>query len=532
MLHKTNYKDLIILVFLAISFFSVKLWINDEPLISNDSCQYFSIADNALKGNIGYTSIIHFDSERSHAVIPAPVTTFPIGYSLILASISSLGFSLYHAGIIINVICLMFFVLFLVKFTKIFELNKSEKIFLYAWIIGNSTLYLLSVKPLSEFLFTFITTFSILLFIISDIKEKNRDSYIYLVLIANVLVGLSCWVRYAGLFLFVTITVFYLLKCLMDPSRDRFITFSCTSVSAVIIFVGLLRNHILVGTWKGGNTVSSHANIFDVIIGFVKSVFHVTLGDQVALSIGIFEILISISILILCVYLAKFIITKNKLHHVNTLILLSLYIVIYCAALIYTAINSPVSIESTRLFFPVLIPTGMVISLITINLRLNNKNLNHQKIISASLIVFSISYSVINANNHLHINENTSKYRYVSQILKHGEENSDIVKWINSHIKPDDDNLAANYGQMTGLVLQNNMLSLVSRRFSKIRWNHDVTKKTFNLFNIKYLILFRQPNNNILKENTFLMNLSAIREIPDWLTITKYNGNVVIYRLK
>ena len=64
------------------------------PYFVNDSFQYLSMAQNALQGHFGYSSIVHFDAERSFGVVPAPVVTFPMGFPLVIALISRLGVEL------------------------------------------------------------------------------------------------------------------------------------------------------------------------------------------------------------------------------------------------------------------------------------------------------------------------------------------------------------------------------------------------------------------------------------------------------
>jgi hypothetical protein len=62
------------------------------------------MAQNALRGHFGYSSIVHFDAERSFGVVPAPVVTFPMGYPLVIALISRLGVPLETAALLINVL--------------------------------------------------------------------------------------------------------------------------------------------------------------------------------------------------------------------------------------------------------------------------------------------------------------------------------------------------------------------------------------------------------------------------------------------
>jgi hypothetical protein len=51
-----------------------RAWRPQPP--TNDGYQYLSVAQNQTSGHGISTSLVCFDSERSHGVIPAPLTTF------------------------------------------------------------------------------------------------------------------------------------------------------------------------------------------------------------------------------------------------------------------------------------------------------------------------------------------------------------------------------------------------------------------------------------------------------------------------
>jgi hypothetical protein len=86
-------------VIIAILAFLLSLRLHG-PLLSNDSFQYLSEARNLRDGNGLSTSIIHFDIERRSGIIPAPLTTFPPGFAIAIATLSWLPFSLETAAIL------------------------------------------------------------------------------------------------------------------------------------------------------------------------------------------------------------------------------------------------------------------------------------------------------------------------------------------------------------------------------------------------------------------------------------------------
>jgi hypothetical protein len=72
--------------------------------LCNDSFQYLSMAYHALNGHFAYTSLVHFDAERSFGVLPAPMVTFPAGYSWAIAAVTRIGVSMETASLIVSVV--------------------------------------------------------------------------------------------------------------------------------------------------------------------------------------------------------------------------------------------------------------------------------------------------------------------------------------------------------------------------------------------------------------------------------------------
>src|SRR5262245_3628126 len=83
---------------LCASLIAVSLQPDFVPHLSNDAFQYLSMSQNDLNGHFGYTSLVHYDPERSFGVIPAPMVHFPVGYPLAIALVSLIGIPLQNAG--------------------------------------------------------------------------------------------------------------------------------------------------------------------------------------------------------------------------------------------------------------------------------------------------------------------------------------------------------------------------------------------------------------------------------------------------
>src|SRR5687767_8921747 len=72
------------------------------PNLSDDAFQYLCVAQNALAGHFGYTSLIHWDAERSSGLMPSPMVHFPLGYPFAIALVSLVGVPLQSAALLVS----------------------------------------------------------------------------------------------------------------------------------------------------------------------------------------------------------------------------------------------------------------------------------------------------------------------------------------------------------------------------------------------------------------------------------------------
>jgi hypothetical protein len=75
-----------------------------RPRLHNDSFQYLVSAEGLRSTHQFATTLIHFDTERSHGTVPAPLTWFPPGYPLAIAFASALGVGYLQAALFVSVL--------------------------------------------------------------------------------------------------------------------------------------------------------------------------------------------------------------------------------------------------------------------------------------------------------------------------------------------------------------------------------------------------------------------------------------------
>ena len=70
--------------------------------LSNDGYQYLSVVDNLSAGHGVSTNLVHFDIERAHGTIPAPLTTFPAGFPVATTVFHAMGMASQSAGVAVS----------------------------------------------------------------------------------------------------------------------------------------------------------------------------------------------------------------------------------------------------------------------------------------------------------------------------------------------------------------------------------------------------------------------------------------------
>jgi hypothetical protein len=476
------------------------------PELANDSYQYLSAAEHLRSGEAA-TSLVHFDAERSHGRIPAPLTTFPPGYPLLMALLAATGLDVEQAGILISLAATVALAALLGQAAGLLGAPAATTRVLLLVLMASSALLLPGNQVASEALFTALSLGALLLLLAAEARARADRGHLALQLGANALIAAACSVRYAGLFLFAAVALFHAGRWLAGRRPRARQALAAMALSALPIGLLLWRNHVLVGSWQGGNIQAFDNPLPEVLYRFAQSMHHLLLGDAparfgapeagLALALGLFA----------AAALPALWRARSRWLADPRLRLIGLYLAVYVGAMIYLGARSPISF-GPRMFVPLL----PVLLLLAGALWRHAGPPRSHAVHGAAAALLVVSYAAVNL-------------QFIVAdpgIAPHERVRARLDARIES-LLPADATLAATDGQATGYVLRRKTLSLATPRFSVQAWTEDAVRSAMRRFGARHLLVYREA-----APSAFLAAL-ATGSPPQWLQLVADNGEARLF---
>jgi hypothetical protein len=315
--------------------------------------------------------------------------------------------------------------------------------------------------------------------------------------------------------------------------------FMFSFISVLIIAMGFLRNVILSGTFKGGNTKEVSTGIQDVMDTFLTSAFHLFLGSE-TLRRDVFPpgILESTLLLTMAVVVALIIRSKaNIMDRVSSVfwngpcLLLTLFTIIYIGSMIYLGTCTVISFGE-RLFLPIL-PVVFLLSALLLAAKegLLGGLCKYRTPFVLAIVTLAVCYSLINLRSSLREEPSFPHNLVEARLTKPLPDGTPLMSWIDTHIPPDAVLVAAD-GQATAHVLKRKTLSLVGSHFSNQAWTEKRIRDLMLSYNSEFLILYpeAQDTKQRARESRFIKGLLDGASFS-WISMAITNKDVTIFRL-
>jgi len=506
------------------------------PGLSDDSYQYLSEAENIHDGHGLTTSIVHFDTERSHGQLPAPLTTFPPGYSLAIAAFSRMGLTSEIAGLLVSAASFILLVPLIAYAAAVLELNSMATRLALLLLLGSFAAGVFATAVATESLFTALSLGALVCLLLYERGRAGAP----VAAAGNLLVGSACWVRYAGLFLFVAVGAYLAWQAFRRRDRRSVIVAAWLALPTGLISCLLVRNMMLTGSWKGGNTKAVAHPLAAILKQFGVSTYHLFFGEGVPTRLGVLQVTLCVGLILLLLVLlvtgarlARSLAIRTALG--NTFAhaeLLLVYVVLYNAGMIYLGMFSVISFGS-RMFYPVLpvylLLSGLILTRVQALPSARSTSVAWTWTACAAAIVGS--YWGINL-------ENTMAHRLVSpdrvveaSFALPSETGGSLRSWFDANV-PVGAVVVATNGQATAYALRRKVVSLVGSHFSDERWGEKEVRAVMQQYGATFLILYPSIDptiESVQQESPFLQALIEGQR-PQWLQLAAENSKVMIFQ--
>jgi hypothetical protein len=506
--------------------------------LSNDSYQYLNVAEHFRHDHELATSLVHFDTERSHGRIPAPLTTFPPGYPVMVAT-TSLSSDLEDAARVLSCVCYAGTVALLAWALILTEVAPLFRQFALLVFITNVVALNFATAVLTEPLYLLLSTGALVGLIWAETSALTRRIVIARAVIAASAAGLAFWVRYAGLFLIAAVVGYAVFRLSLPGSRFR--TEFLFSTLVPVTFAGslMLRNLVTVGTWKGGNETLVRHPVRGVLADYARAQLRLILGQH-AVTFGVWESSLLVgglgvtALLITAVWKGGLPNTgwrrmADRRRQDAVALMVGLCILVYSAGMFYAGLRTVISF-GTRMFLPMLPPYLLLLGMGVNRLTSRWPASAQGAWLRTGLLLVTIGYVGVNARD---LYERPSPARHeilAAQYAKPMADGRPLREWVESHISVGDAIVAAD-GQATGYLLHRPTISMVGAESSPVRWECDEVREQMKRFRATFVVLYKPSSiidKDMLLEESWFVATSVSQQPPCGFVIAAENPNVRI----
>lgn len=494
------------------------------PAMSDDSFQYLSEARHIGAGEGFQTSLLHFDQERAHGRVPAPLTTFPPGYALAVAGITRLGMPYEAAGVVVSICAGVACIPLLLWLAGGLGLSAAVTRGILCLAIFNCVALRYGTGIMTEALFTAVSLGSLAATIHGErLADEGRRGSTRMLAASGLLAGGAYCIRYAGLFLIGGLAVYHLLNLFVRKGQARRGRIWALGSTAAVVAPILARNILYTGSWKGGNTKIVTHPMGPAVRDMAVGVFHSAVGWRKA-GWGVGEILLVVGLAVTAAAMAMAVrrraTGKWPAYGAG---LLSLYAAVYVAGFFYLSMHSMIDIQP-RTFYP-LLPIASLLLGAAYQFAQWAAPGGLRRVLSAGAIIAIAGYAVVNAAN-LRLRPALPTQVVEERLVQEVEPGVTASGWIRAHI-PQEATIVASCGQPLGYMLNRKTVSLVSRQYTDAVWDESGTRAIMGRLQAKWLILYPDCPCDDVPDWPYLQSLAAGRPADGFRIAAQARGIVI-----
>jgi hypothetical protein len=492
----------------------------------NDSYQYLDVAKNIRDHGKVATSLIYFDTERAQGVVPAPLTTFPPGYPLLIALLSKLGLTLEHAALLLSVGGLLaVFPLLLAASRSLGLTPTATRVAMLAWAVSaQSTLF--GICVLTECLFSAVLLGAVLLLVRTDAQSGR-----WRIAAGMALLAVGYGIRYATLLLIAGAHAYAVLHLLTVRHRRRAWVKAIALCDALVAIV-FLRNMILTGSWQGGNTKAFHNPVLYTAKRAAVTAADLLFGEHVG--VLRFPAVIFAGVTVAGTAALALLALRERRRVARALTeerrLLVVLPAVYFAAVFYLCVGTVVWF-ATRLFVP-LIPIFALLGGVVLSALADDRG-RLPRAAAAATTVFVAGFVGVNVAQAF-VPPHLAPHRWVATALAlPAADGRPLATWLAQNLPPEA-RLIAMEAQATGYLLDRPAVAISGTRFSDIAWTDAKLRADMDTFGAEWAIVYPDAVTTGSEDDLaspFLEDLAS-RRVPAWLEIVAENPRAIVLHLR
>lgn len=501
---------------------------------ASDSYQYLSTATNFAEGRFGQTSIVYYDEERLHGLIPAPLTTFPLGYPMLLAAATYVFGRLDRAAFFVSLLSSLGTLLAMVPLAREARLTSTmQRLALGAFALICFTA-MFGSYAVSEPPFTLAVTLAELSVLRSLRTDASLRRSVAMAALAGALLALAYWVRYAGLF-FLAALVPIAVCGLARFRRACWSALTALVVAAPAVALAMFRNARLVHSWRGGNLKHVPHSIGEIVRGTAMSVRDLLLSPTAVRDLVLVKVALVLALAALIVTGAVVAWRKRpagagitSLLEMGPLTVLGAFCATYVAGILYAAKVTAIDFNS-RLFLPIL-PTAFIL-LFGLAGRVEAALEPHRgKTWGIACAAALLLFGIVHAHATVRVPSLRARYLAITDALEQpadGERTALAI--IAEHAGPSGAVMTTE-GQATGWALKRRTLALPTLAHSSTEWTEQNVLAALRRFDVKILIVHKvvYGSREEVYPSPFVVDLAA-GHAPGSLRKVGESPSVVLY---
>lgn len=476
-----------------------------------DTTNYLSVARLILNGDGLSTDIIYYPEQASFRSIPAPQTIFPPGYSIAVAATARLfGLTVERSAEVLSLFSYVLCAPLLLYIGSLAGLRRWFSIGVVAVWLSTATGWVFTRCAASEMMFLLFT----LLAVVCCGVEKKRRSWL---LAAGIAAALAFSARYVGVFLAMALGLAAVKQHGTKIGKLLRCTIPLLGPMVVLMAILFARNHLLSGSWKGGNNYESQS-FGDVLIVFYYSVCRLIGFSKAALLRGDWvPVGLVVSSTILTLLALKQISIRGIRSYWQALDIPQTTVLLYgpvsVACLFYLDITSN-SGMTTRLLLPTvpffLVTVGSIVQ------QLMGIEGRSRHLVSLAVVLLLASFVAGQRISLAEFHDDAMVGRAVYRTLQQEVTDEDTLLSVLQRTVTADTALLSCQPQLASLFIKRPVLGLPTSYFNKsgTGWTADTTRQYMDAFPVRYVLLM--VGSEITNDAQFFQELQ-LGQIPTWL---------------